>query len=275
VPAFRATKEPNLRDSSTDHVDPYAAPAIYDVLHTKGTAFEVDLLERLVRLHGRRAPRTSTWLEPACGTGRYLRVLAGRGARCVGFDLDRGMLAYARTTLAHRGLERRVRLIEADMADFLDHVGRERFDVAFVLVNSLRHLMHPAQVRAHFRQMHAALRPGGLYIVGISLSRYDDEEPSEDVWIGTRGVCTVRQIVQHLPPERIRRRETVFSHLQVDRPSGRSFLDSTYELRSYDRRQLDAVIRASGMQRLGAIDDLGKDVGERTVNYQLEVLRRP
>lgn len=264
--------EPHAEES---HVEPYAAPSVYDVLHTRGTAFEVDLLERLVRRFGRRDPRASVWLEPACGTGRYLRVLGRRGARCVGFDLDRGMLDYARTSLQRRGLSDRVRLLEADMADFVDRVGRGRYDVAFVLVNSMRHLLSPAQVRTHFEHVHAALRPGGLYVVGISLSRYGEEEPSEDVWIGRRGACTVRQIVQYLPPDRERRREAVYSHLQVDRPAGRSFLDSHYELRSYDQRQWNAVVRASGLERVGAIDDLGRDLGAEPVNYQLEVLRRP
>lgn len=268
-------RTPAPTDSS---VDPYAAPSVYDVLHTPGTAFEVDLLEKLVSRFGRRPPRSSEWLEPACGTGRYLRVLGRRGARGVGFDLDPGMLDYARTSLERRGLHQRIRLVQADMADMgdlLDQVGRERFDVAFVLVNSLRHLLEPAAVRRHFEQMRVALRPGGLYIVGISLSRYGEEEPSEDVWVGRRGACTVRQIVQYLPPDRDRRSEEVFSHLQVDRPGGRTHLDSHYELRSYDQRQWNAVIRTSGLERVGAIDDLGNEVTDQPVNYQLEVLRKP
>lgn len=248
----------------------YLEPLVYDVVNGPGTAREVDAL---IRASGSRPG--SVWLEPACGTGRYLRVLGRRGARCVGFDLDRGMLDYARTTLRRRGLQSRVRVLEADMADFIGLVGHARHDVAFVLVNSMRHLLRPAQVRSHFEQVRAALRPGGLYIVGISLSRYDEEEPSEDVWVGRRGACVVRQIVQYIPPDRARRRETVFSHLQVDRPSGRSYLDSRYELRSYDQRQWNSVVRASGLERLGAIDDLGQEVGEQPVNYQLEVLRNP
>ena len=263
-------------DSTTDSTtDPYAEPSVYDVLHTPGTAFEVDLLERLVTRHGHRTGRVQHWLEPACGTGRYLRVLAGRGRRCLGFDRDRGMLDYARTSMRRRGIHRAVRLVEADLADFRHAIGDARFDVAFVLVNSLRHLLHAAEVRRHFEQICAALRPGGLYIVGISLSRYGGEEPTEDVWVSRRGACTVRQIVQYLPPDRRRRRETVFSHLQIDRPSGRCYLDSRYDLRSYDERQWRAVVAASGLERCGAIDDLGNEVVSDLVDYQLEVLRKP
>ena len=260
--------------SPSSSEDPYAHPSVYDVLHTPGTAGEVDLLETIVSRWGRPAPRRARWLEPACGTGRYLRVLAGRGARVVGFDRDPGMLAYARRSLRARGLTERARVLPADLSDFVDAVGEDGFDVAFVLVNSLRHLLEPRLVRRHFEQLRRSLRPGGLYVVGISLSRYGEEEPSEDVWTARRGSCSVRQIVQYLPPDRESRRERVFSHLQIDRPAGREYLDSHYDLRSYDRQQWKRTWRAAGFTRLGAIDDLGRDVGDEPVNYQLEVLRR-
>lgn len=251
-------------------VDAYAHPSLYDVLHTPGTAGEVDLMQRLAR---RFAPPTrGAWLEPACGTGRYLRVLAGRGLRSVGFDRDASMVAYAREGLRRRGFSRRCRLFEADMADFLDELGRERFDVAFNPVNTFRHLLRENEARRHLQQVRDALHPGGIYIVGISLCRYGEEEAIEDVWSARRGACSVRQIVQYIPPDRRGRREGVFSHLAIDRPSGREHLDAHYELRSYDAAQWEALVRACGLQRRGAIDDLGRDVGDTVVNYQLEVL---
>ena len=252
-------------------VDPYAHPGVYDILHTPGTAHEVDLLERLFRTH---APGLrGRWLEPACGTGRYLRVLAGRGYRGTGIDLDRHMLAYAEQRLRRRGLLGRVRLIEADMAAFADHLPPHSHAVAFNLVNSLRHLLDGRQVRQHFDEVRRVLHPDGVYVVGISFSRYGEEEPSEDLWTARRGNCSVRQVVQYLPPDRQHRREIVLSHLQIDRPSGRQTLDSRYELRSYDERQWDALLRRAGWRRLGAIDDQGRDVAGRILNYQLEVLR--
>ena len=64
----------------------YADPTVYDILYTPGTAAEIDALERVERsLAGDRLRPDRLWFEPACGTGRCLRVAAGRGRRVAGF----------------------------------------------------------------------------------------------------------------------------------------------------------------------------------------------
>jgi SAM-dependent methyltransferase len=250
----------------------YARPGVYDILHSPSTAGEVDLMQRCAR--DAAAPE-GPWLEPACGTGRYLRVLAARGVAVTGFDRDQGMIDYARRSIARRGLEGIARVLEADMADFLDTVGMRRYAVAFNPVNSFRHLLRPRDVARHLREVAAALMPGGVYLVGISLSRYGEEEPTEDVWTARRGSCSVRQIVQYLPAEPTTRTESVFSHLQVDRPSGRRYFDASYGLRSYDLEQWKGLIRRSPLRRFRAVDDLGQPVDDHIeANYQIEVLRR-
>lgn len=258
--------------SERDYTGAYARPDVYDILHAPNTAGEIDVFQRCARQHD--APR-GPWLEPACGTGRYLRVLAARGVRVTGFDLDAGMLAYARRGIERDGLRHRARVLRADMADFLGLVGADRYAVAFNPVNTLRHLHRPADVAAHLRQIAASLRPGGLYLVGISFSRYGEEEPSEDVWTARRGRVSVRQVVQYLPADRRSRMETVFSHLQVDRPRGREYLDTSYRLRSYDLDQWKGLVRRSPLRRVGAFDDLGQPVtADIETDYQIEVLRR-
>lgn len=260
--------------SGPEVTEPYAHPSIYDILHTPGTSQDVDVLERIATRFDAPGGARRRWLEPACGSGRYLRVLAGRGHRATGIDLDRGMLDYAHQGLHRRGLSRRVKLVQADMTDFVDEVGEATHDVAFIPVNSLRHLLDGDGVRRHFHQVARALKPEGLYLVGISLSLYGEEDPSEDEWIGRRGPCTVRQLVQYLPPERTTRQETVISHIEVERPSGIEVFDTTYVLRSYDARQWSATLRDSGFERIGSVTDKGKDLPDFPVNYQWDVLRR-
>ena len=258
--------------SNPDCNEAYADPGVYDILHSPHTAGEVDLFQRCA--HEWAAPR-GPWLEPACGSGRYLRVLATRGIRSTGFDLDQRMLDYARETRRRKNQHKQVRLLRADMADFLDVIGSARYAIAFNPVNSLRHLHGPRQITGHLRQIAAALKPGGLYLVGISLSRYGEEEPTEDVWTARRGSCSVRQIVQYLPPDPRARMETVFSHLQIDRPRGRAYHDSSYQLRSYDLQQWKGLVRRSPLRRAGALDDLGNRVTDDIeTNYQIEVLRK-
>ncbi|MBK7403044.1 MAG: class I SAM-dependent methyltransferase [Phycisphaerales bacterium] len=76
----------------------YDDPEIYDILHAPGTRAEVDGLEAI---EGRYVDRSRCggarrWLEPACGSGRYIREAARRGIEAVGFDLSPGMIEYAR-----------------------------------------------------------------------------------------------------------------------------------------------------------------------------------
>jgi len=260
--------------------DFYADPVVYDVLHAPGTAAEVDALERVERaLAVGPLPEARPWFEPACGTGRYLRVAAGRGRRVAGFDRDEGMLAYARGRAALAGAV----LFAADLTDFAAAArragigpGSARF--AFQPVNSLRHLASDRAVLAHLADMARVRAPGGIYVVGISLTDYRWLQPEEDVWTGIRGRCRVHQLVNYLPPEPGTRRgrlERVISHLTISRPRGVEHRDAVYDLRTYDRKQWRALVKRSTLEHAGSCDAFGAPLGDRAVNYQLEALRRP
>lgn len=256
----------------------YANPVVYDILYTPGTAAEVDALERVAGNLGadRALTQGSLWLEPACGTGRYLRVAAVRGRRCVGFDRDPGQLAYARDRrLRGRGVAPCYH--QADMTDFQAACGLDAGSVAFAFnpVNSLRHLPDDRAMLRHFARMAAVLEPGGLYVVGISLTDYEFPMPEEDVWEGRRGGCHVSQLVNYLPPEPgtpLARSERVISHLTVTRPGGVQHLDDSYVLRCYDRRQWRALLERSALSWRGSFDASGRPLEDRVVPYQLEVL---
>jgi SAM-dependent methyltransferase len=253
----------------------YDEPLFYDVLYSPGTSQELDLLESLDRRFSRsRTPRgRRTWIEPACGSGRYLRELCRRGRRCIGFDLHRGMLDYAGAGLGEGA--RHCRLLRADLRDFADRVGCRKADFAFIPVNTIRHLMTGPAVARHLREMAKVLRPGGLYVVGISLSCYGEEDIVEDSWRGRRGALRVHQFISYIPPQPRDRREQVISHLRIERPAGTTYRDSTYWLRSYDERQWAALVRRSPFERVASVDDDGAPVGDRYLDYQLEVLRLP
>lgn len=248
----------------------YHHPNLYDILATPGTAAEIDVLDRLHRRFGTaRSPATA--LEPACGTGRCLRVLAGRGWRVHGFDRDPAMIDYARRRLGHLGLGRRARLRVADMACRRLDVPDGSVDLAFIPDNSLRHLMSDRAVRDHLAGVARALRPGGLYVVGLSLVPPGGDPPEEDVWSAARGRCRVTQIVNYLPAAG--RREHVLSHLMVERPRGVEHLDEAYELRTYTDRQWTRLLAGGPLERATVLDRFGRPRDGRGLAYQLEVLR--
>jgi SAM-dependent methyltransferase len=212
------------------------------------------------------------WLEPACGSGRFLRVIAGRGGVVYGFDRSEAMVAYARRSLERRGLRGR---IWADEMDAFTMPGRARggagagteagggvrAHMAFNLINTVRHLTSDESVLAHLACVAGALRRGGVYALGLNLTAYGAERESEDVWVGRRGACEVTQVVQYLPPERRRRRERVINHLTVVTPRLERHLDNQYDLRAYSGMQWRRLLGASAMTPIGVVDEDGRDHG--------------
>ncbi len=260
--------------------DWYDHPSWYDILHSAGTAAEVDGLERIERrftpAHARSNGRRF-WLEPACGTGRYLRVAAGRGVRGIGIDRSPVMIDYARS---HSRGGIRARFVVGDITRL--RVARP-VTFAFCPINTLRHLMTDEAMLRHLRCIGRALAPGGVYAVGIETTGASGGFPSEDIWKGRRGRCMVRQIVQYLPPGRAggaparSRRERVISHLMVQTPRRRIHLDSVYDLRTYSFPQWRGLIRRSAMRIVGMCDGEGGDAktgptGEPIGGYALYIL---
>ncbi|MFO0830878.1 MAG: class I SAM-dependent methyltransferase [Phycisphaerales bacterium] len=268
----------------------YADALLYDILHAEGTAHDARVIARLVRAHGPRAPRGSalTILEPACGSGRYLLALAQRGHRAVGFDLESGMVRYARTTAKAAGVQASVLAFVARMEDFRVPPAW-RAHGAVNLINSIRHLGSDRAMAAHLRSVRAALLPGGVYVVGLGLCAYGLESETEDVWRGGRtleGVRTrVTQTVQYLPAPQggarssraALREERVISHMVVTRGAGPSaserHIDSTYTLRSYNLAQWLAVVEHAGWEVLAVTDQDGLPMKPSEPGYFLWVLR--
>lgn len=233
--------------------DWYDFPGWYDILHSAGTAREVDGLSRIEKRFS-KAKGQSVWLEPACGTGRYLRVAAGRGIGVIGFDRSAKMIDYARASLKSRGL--RGEVFVGDMTGF---TTRRRATLAFCTINTIRHLRSDAEMLAHFACVRRALAPGGVYAVGTETCRYGVDFPSEDIWEGRRGVVHVKQAVQYLPPKRGERIERVISHLVITTPRGVEHLDSTYDLRAYSAAEWASLLNRAGWRVVAICDGDGRD----------------
>jgi SAM-dependent methyltransferase len=262
----------------------YTDPEVYDILHAPGTAGEVRGLERIWKRWGTGSVQSrtrGTWFEPACGTARYLRHSAERGHRVLGVDSSAPMIEYARNRLRDAGFERSADLRVGNMAR-LPRDWRGRVDFAFCLINSIRHLTSDRAVAAHLRAVASALRPGGIYCIGITLTSYGMEFPSEDVWVGRRGPCRVRQIVQFVPPltpaDERARAERVYSHLMVTRARGRDasteHRDSRYLLRTYSRRQWESLIARSPLRTKAIVNEDGAPLNLSPSGYGIWVLEK-
>jgi SAM-dependent methyltransferase len=247
----------------------YGDPSTYDVLMGPGTATELDALARVEKRFAPRVGAGAAWFEPACGTGRLLRGAARRGRRVAGYDGEPAMLAYARGRLAPEAARR---VVVADLA--AAPAGLRRLglaDLAFCPWNTLRHLGDDDAMLAHFAQVRALLRAGGVYAVGLSLQDWALADDDEDVWRGARGRLVVTQVVTYLPLPA--RRERVISHLMVARPQGALHLDHVYDLRTYTQAQWLRLLARSPLQRVAVCDIAGRPVADdAALAYRLEIL---
>lgn len=252
----------------------YDDPALYDILHTPGTAGEVDGLERIEErfAQGERAGRRR-WLEPACGSGRYLRVACGRGIDVTGLDISAPMIEYARERMPTGRAAGRVGLHVAAMERFVPPVDPGAHSLAFNLINTIRHLDSDRAMLAHLEQVALALRPGGVYAVGVSITDYDYEQPTEDTWSATRGGVRIVQNVQYIPPEQPETRlERVISVLSVTTSTGERQFEGAYTLRTYDASQWRGLIERSAMRTVACVDERGDRIAEPRLGYGIFVL---
>jgi len=102
-------------------------------------------------------------LDAPCGFGRLTRRLAARGVQVVGMDASQRMIDEAeRHPVEH------ARYVRHDLREPLPEAG---FDAAFNVFSSIGYAGEEGD-RAAFRSVHAALRPGGLFLVE---SRHRDD----------------------------------------------------------------------------------------------------
>lgn len=211
----------------------YSEPALYDLVHASGTDDEVWLLDRLFGLYGNGE---KTALEPACGTGRYLAGLLRRGWKVEGYDLSPEMVRFARERLAKYGA--RAVLTVGDMRTYR---SKRRFGLVFNLLSTFRHLMSDRDALAHLRRCAESLAPGGVMVLGLDLAHYGHEVPDEEVF-PERGAV---HVLMTIPADRRRRRERIMNFVTVP---GKKVLESHYDLRSYDAKELKALLAESPLR---------------------------
>jgi hypothetical protein len=173
----------------------YSDPEIYDILHAPGTADEVRTLADVHRRFASGSPKVA--LEPACGSGRYFPGLLRRGFEVHGFDADPGMVRYAKKAEAKA-------IIRTGRFDTFSTTGLRRRNagrvgLAFCPINSIRHVASDAEMVRHLKRVKSCLHPQGVYVVGISLSAYGLEMPTEDIWTGSRRGVHPRPRRPHRP----------------------------------------------------------------------------
>lgn len=215
----------------------YADPALYDLVHAEGTDDEVWLLTHLAEVHG---CGIKTALEPACGTGRYLAGLLRRGWTVEGYDTAGGMLTFARKRLA--GWGKRAKIARGEMTAYRP---TRKFGLIVNVLSTFRHLMTERDALAHLKLMAGALEPGGIFVLGLDLSIYGQDEPDEEVWECRQGGRRAKHVVMSIPAEPETRRERIINFVTTLKGGKETVLESSYDLRSYSASELRDLLDKS------------------------------
>jgi cyclopropane fatty-acyl-phospholipid synthase-like methyltransferase len=219
-------------------------------------------------------------LELGCGTGRVTIPLAEAGYEVIGVDLSEPMLARCRAKVAERGLEERVHLLLADMAQF----ELERADVGLACTpfRSFMHLNTQAEQLACLERTYACLRPGGTFIVDVYAPSYRAmaQEP-DGPWVLGRefplpdGHTLKRwfRFVRNDPKLQMQYYERRFEQIDAE---GATVRERTFSMshRYTFRYELQLLLERVGFEVVDVFRDYGRNPYDGTGEI-LAVARRP
>ena len=162
----------------------YNYPRYYDLVYGSDWKAEFDFLSACFAKYS--TIPVQTLFEPACGTGRLMIKFAQAGFQIAGNDLNEHAVQFCNQRLKRHGFAESA--VVGDMSNF---ELQEPVDAAFNMINSFRHLLTEEQAVGHFNCMASALKPEGLYFLGLHLTPTVGERIEEEEWSSSRGHLTV------------------------------------------------------------------------------------
>ena len=235
----------------------YDSPLYYDMVYADYTKKETRFIEGIMKRHGPELAGPMRVLEPACGSGRLLESLAARGHVVHGFDLNKHQVAFARKRLKAKGLKGRV--WRDRLQDFTLPKGA-RYDVAHCFVSTFKYVDTEAGAVRSLRRMAAALRPGGLLLLGLHLTDYRNSPPDHERWIGRQPGIRVVSDTWSAPADRRSRTEAMRTRMRITE-KGRTRVEETlWDFRTYSPGELKSLLAKVASLRLVACHDFHYDL---------------
>lgn len=251
----------------------YDFPTYYDLVFGSDTAAELRFLEQCFeRFVSGKVKRA---FEPACGTGRLMYRLAQKhGWEVGGIDLNEKAVEYCNRRLERRGLKGRAQV--GDMSDFS---VRKPFDVAFNTINSFRHLQTEAAALGHLECVAAAVRPGGIYALGLHLTPTRGEPTDYESWSARRGQLSINTHMWPVAKDSRKRLERFGIRFDVYKPTDSFRIEDVLQLRSYTQKQFAKLLESVSSWEVVEFYDFAYDIEAPTlVNAATEdivvILRR-
>ena len=234
-----------ITQMETGEFELYNLPEIYDIAFSWDLSEEVRFFRRVFETH---VPfPVKDVLEPACGTGRMLRALAGAGFKVTGYDDSPVMVRYAKDSIGEDG--KNARVMHADMVS-AEIPGK--FDGAVNSINSIGYLHSNDKIVSHLRATGSTLREKGVYVVHLNFAHYGDL-PDGDHWTQERGGIRVSTSWRILNEDRESRLCHQVCTIVVERNGKTDRYEESHTLRLWLFSDLEKLARKSEAFEVAAI----------------------
>ncbi|MDP6442500.1 MAG: class I SAM-dependent methyltransferase [Pirellulaceae bacterium] len=235
--------------------DIYDYPRYYDLVFGSDWKAEFEFLEDCFRRHV--SGETRRLFEPACGTGRLVYRFAEAGYQISGLDLNPHAIGYCNARLERRGLKP-----TAFVGDMSDFTLPRPVDAAFNTINSFRHLQTEKSAHAHFQCVAAALRSGGIYVLGLHLTPLEGAVCDEESWSARRGHLCVNTHMLTTSRDMKKREERCAMSYMVHTPKRSFQLSSEVIFRTYTSDQMARLLAKTPDLNIVGVYDFAYDMEE-------------
>jgi len=216
----------------------YDYPKYYDLVFGSDWKAEFDFLTACFDKFAKRPVKRV--FEPACGTGRLMYKLANAGYEVAGNDLNENAVEFCNKRMNRHGHEGTA--VVGDMSDF---TVKKKFDAAFNMINSFRHLKTEKEAVGHFQCVADALYKGGIFILGMHLNPEDvgDDYEAEEEWSARRGNLQVNTRLWSMNYDPKTRTEQIGFQYDVYTPSKQFRIVDQTIFRCYTRKHMQSLIK--------------------------------
>ncbi|MFX1279723.1 MAG: class I SAM-dependent methyltransferase [Promethearchaeota archaeon] len=203
-------------------------------------------------------------LEVACGPGMFVEILPEYGFYALGYDLSPAMVEYAKEKLKKSGLNiNQADVIEGNMKNMRFD---EKFDAAFICINSLGYLRTEEDISSHFKVMSESLKTGGIYIVEISCKCDDikNEKKFDDTWYVKEENLNLEltwAVIWYDIDKRIR---YVDFHMIINDHGYKKYIKEAHELRLWIYDEFKQFTKAAGFEILGIFNQNYEKISDNT-----------
>jgi SAM-dependent methyltransferase len=238
-------------------------PVLFPDSRLAGAAGEVSSLLALTglvpRVSGSGAP--ASVLDLACGIGRHSLELARRGFRVTGVDRTRLYLERAIRRAREEGLV--VEFLREDMRRFR---RPQAFEAAINLFTSFGYFPDPGDDRLVVENVHASLKPGGVFLLDLMGKEVLARIFRERDWHREEGFVVMEERSVQKAWTWIESRWTIL------RQGRKTEIDLSHRL--YSAAELEALLRSAGFSFVEAYGDLEGSPYDHNARRLVAVARR-